>query len=249
MLSLFEHHANLLVGNTESSFSHLKKELEKYLGTKANAHSDYFELVVPAFEVEDSRLLREKAQTVGLSPKGRFFVISANSFTREAQNALLKLFEEPVVGHHFYILVSDAEIILPTLKSRMEISYFDGGNQGGEYKQFAEKFLEEDVLGRTILIEKLVKDEEGDEEKALRHKTKEILNQIEGILASSLDQKVDDERDETAHFLHELLRVKSYLNDTSPSVKMILEYLSFVCPTAFLFDISVFDVLDSRKER
>ena len=231
MSSIFEHHAYLLVGNTDSSLLDLKEKLGKYLGKKAESHPDYFELTAPSFEVEDSRRLRERAQTGGVGDNGRFFVISANSFTREAQNALLKLFEEPVVGHHFYILVTDEEIILPTLKSRMEIVSIRSGGDEENYKQFAEEFLKEDVIGRTILIEKFIKSEEDDEEKALRHKTKEILNQMEEILASSLSKQTGEKKVKIAEFLHELLRVKNYLNDTSPSARMILEYLSFICPT------------------
>ena len=58
MSSIFEHQAYLLVGNIDSSLLNLKNNLEKYLGKKAESHPDYYELIIPAFDVKNSRELR-----------------------------------------------------------------------------------------------------------------------------------------------------------------------------------------------
>lgn len=53
-----------------------------------------------------------------------FIVItSAETMTTEAENALLKLLEEPKPGYHFILFTKDISSILPTILSRAEI-YF-----------------------------------------------------------------------------------------------------------------------------
>jgi len=47
------------------------------------------------------------------------FVIAASFITHEAQNALLKLFEEPPVDTAFVLVVPPAFQLLPTLQSRI----------------------------------------------------------------------------------------------------------------------------------
>lgn len=229
MSAIFDHHAYLLSGDRSGTLSWLKGEIAQYLEKPVEASSDYFEFNTASFSVDDSRILRERAETRGLLNAGRFFVVSADSFTIEAQNALLKLLEEPVAGHHFYLLVPDEEIILPTLKSRLSIIYHDAKESTSDGRKFAERFLREDLLGRQTLIDKFIKTEEDDEDKLLRVKVKDILNNIEKIMVSNMREAVE-EKSEIAQFLHEILRVKSYLNDVSPSPKIILEYLSFILP-------------------
>ena len=52
----------------------------------------------------------------------KIFIIETGFFTREAQNSLLKVFEEePTEGTHFFVFTPSAETLLPTLRSRMVI--------------------------------------------------------------------------------------------------------------------------------
>ena len=50
----------------------------------------------------------------------KFFLIETNIVGEEAQNALLKIFEEPTEDTHFFVIMPQ-DILLPTLRSRMQM--------------------------------------------------------------------------------------------------------------------------------
>ncbi len=47
-----------------------------------------------------------------------YLIFHAETMTEQAQNALLKLFEEPPTGVYFLLMASDASALLPTVRSR-----------------------------------------------------------------------------------------------------------------------------------
>ena len=49
----------------------------------------------------------------------KFFIIQTDFFNEAAQQALLKIFEEPASDVHFFILTSRASALLDTLASRL----------------------------------------------------------------------------------------------------------------------------------
>lgn len=69
--------------------------------------------------IDDARDIRDKAALRGLAGS-RVFVIAANTCTTEAQNALLKTFEEPAAEAVFVLITQSPETLLPTLRSRTE---------------------------------------------------------------------------------------------------------------------------------
>lgn len=105
-----ETHAYLLIASsieTSSLPSGLKKE-----------DTDIAHISKPSFGIDDARLLTAMSSSRGWK-NGRQFVIFAESMTEEAQNALLKLFEEPPQDTIFYLIVPSPSILLPTLLSRL----------------------------------------------------------------------------------------------------------------------------------
>lgn len=70
--------------------------------------------------VEEAREIRTRATRRVAEQTGRFFIIAAEQVTTEAQNALLKTIEEPNRGIYFLIIVSNEQVLLPTLISRLE---------------------------------------------------------------------------------------------------------------------------------
>ena len=65
--------------------------------------------------------MKDRQQKKSLDGGKKIFVISTNSITREAQNSLLKIFEEPTEGTHFFLILSSSRILIPTLKSRLHV--------------------------------------------------------------------------------------------------------------------------------
>jgi len=143
-------------------------------------------------------------------PSRRIYIIEADFVTEEAQNSLLKVFEEPTSGTHFFI-ISPQEILLPTLRSRMMV--IEGESQ---------KSVKEENILRLPLNERLAKVKEITEGISNEEKTKQdaiiLLNQVEvelyekGVEKSSGALKVCES-------------ARASLYDRGAPIKMILENL------------------------
>ena len=97
-----------------SDFENLKANLEDEFGTNNLRFfiSDDF-LLENAKEVIAEAYIAEKDEKI--------LVIHANSFRTEAQNALLKIIEEPPRNIKFIIVTQSKNLLLPTIRSRMLI--------------------------------------------------------------------------------------------------------------------------------
>jgi DNA polymerase III delta prime subunit len=125
--------------------------------------------------------------------------------TMQAQNALLKTLEEPGEGNHFFLVAPYEDILLPTLRSRMQV-----------YKREAErdtaspqKFLALSPVKRLDFTKKF-KDDERD---------------LGSFLDSLLTHLKGSRRDNDVRKVFELRR---YADDTSSDSRLILEHLSLV---------------------
>ena len=97
-----------------SDFENLKAKLEDEFGINNLRFyiSDDF-LLENAKEVITEAYIAEKDEKI--------LVIHANSFRTEAQNALLKIIEEPPRNIKFIIATQSKNLLLPTIRSRMLI--------------------------------------------------------------------------------------------------------------------------------
>ena len=221
------HHAYLITGDIEKNALILKKILEEVSGVDIKRCPDYYEQKSVVFSVLDSRLLVERQKTKAFGNGRRFFVITARSFTAEAQNGLLKVLEEPISGHHFFILVPDGEFLLPTLRSRL--FHVSGEKMAySQYNRWCEEFINSNLVSRMFMVEKFLRDADEDKGDGLsKHRTVDMLGQLEKIF---FQKKETNLAPETGKFLAELLKIKKYLNDTASSPRLILEYVAFICP-------------------
>lgn len=128
------HHAYLLVGDSRAGeeFLHLfwQERSVMLIGSP-----DFFRYPEPLFGVDEARKLSEQAIRRAFGGKKIFF-IAPERMTFEAQNALLKTFEEPIPDTHFFLVSRDAESILPTLRSRMQILVLETRESAHEAEEF-----------------------------------------------------------------------------------------------------------------
>jgi len=75
------------------------------------------------FKVDDSKAVIKEAYIAEESSK--YIVILAQSYRVEAQNALLKLLEEPPRNIIFILIARSKTSLLPTIRSRMQIEAYD----------------------------------------------------------------------------------------------------------------------------
>ncbi len=72
-----------------------------------------------AWGIEQSRLLAREAYRTDQAGRLRHLVLVATTMTTEAQNALLKILEEPPQGVCFHCIFSPGTALLPTVRSRL----------------------------------------------------------------------------------------------------------------------------------
>lgn len=184
------HHAYLIEGAREQSVKEVL-EFVKSLGIETNANADVCRIELDSFKIDDARNLKSLAVERGFTSLRKIFIISANSFLLEAQNSLLKMFEEPIENTHFFIITPDASALLKTLVSRF---YFISAESNliEELKE-AEKFIKMPISKRINFIKELLVEEEEDEEgneilalDSVRSKALKFLNALEVTLHGKL---------------------------------------------------------------
>ncbi len=205
------HHANY----TEGPLSLLKSlalEAARNLGVEIAGNPDVVVRSFDMYSVEDSRELKGLASLAPVHDR-KLFVIGAEGMTREAQNALLKLFEEPPRETFFFLLLPHGTL-LPTLRSRCLPFLL---MRGEENSQEAKVFFEGSYAERSKIIEKLLKEKE-------RGDVRAFFDALERVLYEKKDGEGREEG------LRDIARLRDYAGDRSPSLKMLLEHLAATLP-------------------
>lgn len=74
--------------------------------------------VFDKLKVDHAREISRATENRNNGNERRFYFVSFNAGTHEAQNALLKTLEEPAIGTSFILLVPSTDILLETIRSR-----------------------------------------------------------------------------------------------------------------------------------
>jgi hypothetical protein len=113
----FTHHAFWLPGEWRELLPVVKKTILAKSAVKA---ADISTATAESFLIDHSRQL--KGLTGGaVAGQTRCFLVAFDRITEDAQQALLKLLEEPPAGAVFILLAPEATILLPTIISRLVI--------------------------------------------------------------------------------------------------------------------------------
>jgi hypothetical protein len=225
--NLTSHHAYIVEGSFEELRKPLVRVIEEEFDIKCSGNPDVFVSSSPGFGIDEARALSERASRRPVGGGQQIFVIGAGSLTREAQNALLKTLEEPGEGTHFFLVIPNAEILLPTLRSRCSILARETlgvaeASLPAPVSMSAPTFLAAPPGTRLTALKSLI--EAKDAQGAVR-----FLSDLERALRARSGSAVARE---DVFYFETLARCRSYLSERSPSVKMILEYLASVLPRA-----------------
>src|SRR3989344_3817969 len=217
----FLHHAYLIEGQYQSTLAGLKEFFKDTLKIESVGNPDVIVQEIETLTIDDARVLKEMASRKSFSGGKKIFVVGAQFFTREAQNSLLKLFEEPAQDVHFFIITRSGDALLPTLLSRLSrIATTETPNK--EMEVLAEKLLKLTPAERLRdeTIKHIVEEKE---------KTRAIALLDEFVRIIHKKNKITTEN---AKIFKEITKQKDYLNDRAPSVKLILEYILLILPKA-----------------
>jgi len=206
------HHAYLVVGESRQALNFLEGLFSEE-GFQLAGNPDFIFYSGSSFGIDEAREISLRAARKPLG-KRKVFLISPSKFSMEAQNALLKTFEDPFPDTHFFLVVRDEELILPTLFSRMQVirslppvSLEEGIKPD---KLGAQSFLSLPLKGKIAFAKKFA-----DEEL---------------LLAPFLDNLVDLLRVESKNLkqVAKVYQVRRFANDRSASSRLIIEHLALV---------------------
>lgn len=221
------HHAYLLEGEKEELISQVIEFCQK-LEIKTEGNPDFCHISVDSFKIEEAFDLRAMSANKNISSAKRVFLISVNSFTLDAQNVLLKMFEEPVSNTHFFVVTPDTDALLKTFISRF---YFISTLRNKENTEEIEKFLKMNKRERIDFIKALLeskkeeKDEEAEREEGARPKAISFLNSLEVFLS-----KNKSVLNVPASFFEHIFKVREVIRMPGSSAKNLLESIALTMP-------------------
>jgi hypothetical protein len=190
--------------------------LEKKFGIVARANPDVFAQSYESLSIDDARGIKDIHATRPFAENGRkFFIIEADSVTHEAQNALLKMFEEPNDYARFFLVIPSEESLLPTLRSRLLIVRHHAA--AGPALLGAADFLALKLSDRVAFMDKL--SAEISDGKKPKTTALDFCAHLSRFLRRNGIEK-------NAKSLAVLSESENYLRDRAPSVKQLLEYVA-----------------------
>jgi len=228
-LELLSHHANLLIGSDDVK-TELISILENKYKIKSRGNPDFYDRKFESFTIDDARELKlqaimrpvgEPSELKSWIRNGRkIFVLQMSAITVEAQNALLKLLEEPPEYAVFFLIIPSAHLLLPTVRSRLAIVEVKSALQSeaaADSMKDADLFLKAAPAKRLEMVKSLMDSIAKD--KKTKQNAVDLLNSIEEIVHGS-----GVRNNENA--LEAIETARKYMNDRSPSLKMLLEYVA-----------------------
>lgn len=225
MLTSIDHHAYVVAGQKESLIPLFLDIFANKFGIAVNGNPDFSIIHFESLGIDEARKVKELQSMKSLGSSKRIFVISTNAITVQAQNAMLKMFEEPTENTHFFIIVPSTSFFINTLLSRMVV--LENGLtsschscEGGNPVLNSKIFLKSTYPERLKMIEKFLKAFKDNKEG--KSAANNFFSEIEVMLAKDVKGNKDA--------LEKLLEIKKYVFDTSSSLKILLETLALILP-------------------
>jgi DNA polymerase III delta prime subunit len=219
------HHAYGIFGDREKVRNELTVFLEKDLKFPITGNSDFWQGDFNVFKIADSRSLNEAHLNKPVEYDRKIFVVFANFITKDAQNSLLKIFEEPRADTTFFLVLPEATDLLSTFKSRLIISQLS--EKKADLLESAEEFLKAKIGKRLEIISKITKDIK--DEKKTKSDAITFIKNIEKVIKENRrSNKSKGGQDKSLLAVEDIEKAISYAGDESPSIKVILEHLALV---------------------
>lgn len=218
-----KHHAFVIEAEAKKGIERAQSWLTEELGMEIQNNPDVRVLEYGLLSVEDARKISDAVAGAPFVGEHKAVIIAASRAYHEAQNALLKVFEEPPPGTYLFLTLPSLGGLLPTLRSRVQI--LDAGLTESSTSAVAEEFLKASKEKRSTLIKRLTSGRDEDERRENREEAVGLLNGIEALVYAKRQLG-----GEASKLLSDIGVLREHLHDRSAPVKMILEHLSLVIP-------------------
>lgn len=213
------HHAYLIAGDSTVVVPHIENFLITKLSFPVVGNPDYWRETQETFGIDESRAISEIHRGHPVVHSRRIIIIEAQSITHEAQNALLKVLEEPVSHTHFFLIVPNESDLLPTVLSRL---FIIKNEQSDSDATLGKNFLNMSISDRMVFVSKLA---ENKEKKQIDMFIRSLIFAFRPYLtANTLDSHI---------YMEKLLAVHEYIRSRGASVKALLEYVALAVPKNF----------------
>lgn len=220
------HHAYLIEGNKDEIVNQILQYMES-IGINTIGNSDFYHIKEDNIKIDHAKNLKSLTYEKSFSDGKRFFLISTNNILLEAQNTLLKIFEEPILNTVFFVVLPSADTLLKTFVSRFYRIKADP-NLDNNLKN-AEMFLKMEISGRLSFLKDfiLVKEKEGED--SIYLKAINFLNALETTLHNKILKEEKYKNIKTDFFEH-FFKVREFLRQPGSSAKTLMESIAIIVP-------------------
>ena len=205
----------LFIGTQAERIARAERYVCEELGVVLERNPDVMRVLHGDIKVEDAEQIRAHMSRAPFGEKIVCFV-DIERATQQAQNALLKVFEEPHERACVICMAPSRVVLLPTILSRLhEVSVeTETASQTDTLDTVqARAFLAGTPVQRSEIVQKILKEHD-------RIVTKRFVDMLEQLLYRKGDMRA----------LKEIAFVQEYVKDNGSSGKMLLEHLVVTLP-------------------
>jgi hypothetical protein len=234
-------HSYFITGEREEGIANATEFIERELGLAAVGNPDVMVFRHGLFSVDDARALRARADLSPTTGDHKVLIVSTSRLFHEAQNALLKLFEEPPAGTTLILIIPAEGMLLPTLRSRLQVlpsisrSHLEMLHISDEARTFINARKPEREKITTKILDR-AKSDKDDEKQAARLAA---IHLAEGLTKSAYQhwqsEKSESKQKELQNFLDDLNAFLPILHERSAPLKLIFEHIQLTIPESLAY--------------
>jgi DNA polymerase III delta prime subunit len=226
-------HSYFITGETEEGIQSAERFIETERGMVVAGNSDVLTLRHSLLSVDDARKLRSLAELSPNNGDQKVLIISASRLFHEAQNALLKLFEEPPAGTLLILVIPSEGILLPTLRSRLLPLPMSNEKKTSQHVSTeAQEFLKLGKAEREKFVTKILdraKSDKDEEKQAARLAATHLIEGLTHVAHEKWQtEKSPAKQNELQLLLEDLNAFLPILHERSAPLKLIFEHLLLV---------------------
>lgn len=213
------HHTYLIEGEAVQTEKYLKEYLVSR-GVDINNGN----VMVEGYEsltIDKAMLLRNYQSERSNNGADKYFIVKATGINHEAENALLKMLEEPNEGTYMFFILPKVDILQNTLRSRAHVIHTDFV----AIDNFAANLLKQNINDRIKSIaEVIAMHKDAETSGPLREHAVQILDQLEKLIHN----KEGHIKKDNIFKYEEILKARQNLALPGSAVKMVLEHIALV---------------------
>lgn len=219
------HHAYVLIGEREAGIAWVREWAKRELMMDAHQNPDFTVNEYIVLSAEEAREVAEGASQAPFQGESKVVVLATTRIYNEAQNALLKVFEEPPPNTYLFLIVPTRGGLIATLLSRVHVVLLDSREVQAPEEVVA--FLGSAREKRSQMIKKMLQSGDDDADQN-REELIRFVSGVEAVLYKQFDLDKPDPRVRQA--LDDISALRSVLYERGGPAKLVLEHIALSVP-------------------